>query len=105
MPGLVEEIAYRGICPAILLGLIHRRAPFAGMPWAVIVATSIAFGIWHGLGYSGGAFKFDAMSAAVPLVGSFAGGWVRFKTGSLVVPILGHALANVAFHVVGGLLA
>jgi membrane protease YdiL (CAAX protease family) len=105
MPGLAEEIAYRGIGPAILLGLVHRRAPFAGMPWAVIVATSIAFGVWHGLGYSSGRFNFDAMSAAVPLVGSIAGGWVRFKTGSLVVPILGHGLANVAFHVVGGLLA
>jgi len=103
MPGIAEELVYRGICPAILLGLIHRRAPVSGTPWAVILATSIAFGIWHGLRYSGGDFSFDTMSALVPLVGSMIGGWVRFRTGSLLVPVLGHGIANVAFHVAGGL--
>jgi uncharacterized protein len=29
------------------------------------------------------------------------GGWLRFKTGSLVFPVLAHSLANVAFHVAG----
>jgi membrane protease YdiL (CAAX protease family) len=105
MPGIVEELVYRGICPAILLGLIHRRPPVSGTPWAVILATSITFGIWHGLGYSGGDFRWDTMSAMIPLVGSIAGGWLRFKTGSLLVPVLGHAIANVAFHVAGGLAA
>lgn len=105
MPGLAEELVYRGICPAILLGLIRRRAPVPGTPWAVILATSIVFGIWHGLGYSGGDFTFDTMSALFPFVGSIAGGWLRFKTGSLLVPVLGHGIANVAFHVAGGLAA
>jgi membrane protease YdiL (CAAX protease family) len=105
MPGLAEELVYRGICPAILLGLIYRRAPVQGTPWAVILATSIVFGIWHGLGYSGGDFTWDTMSALFPFVGSIAGGWLRFKTGSLLVPVLGHGVANVAFHVAGGLVA
>jgi uncharacterized protein len=105
MPGIAEELVYRGICPAILLGLIHRRAPGSGTPWAVILATSIVFGIWHGLGYSEGIFTWDTMSALFPLVGSIAGGWVRFRTGSLLVPVLGHSIANVAFHVAGGLVA
>lgn len=103
MPGIAEELVYRGICPAILLGLIHRRAPVAGTPWAVIIATSIVFGIWHGLGYSDGSFTWDTMSALFPMVGSVAGGWVRFRTGSLLVPVLGHGIANVAFHVAGGI--
>jgi uncharacterized protein len=101
--GIAEELVYRGICPAILLGLIHRRAPASGTPWAVILATSVVFGIWHGLGYSGGNFTWDTMSALIPLVGSIPGGWLRFRTGSLLVPVLGHAVANVAFHVAGGL--
>jgi membrane protease YdiL (CAAX protease family) len=103
MPGMAEELVYRGICPAILLGLIYRRPPVSGIPWAVILATSIVFGIWHGLSYSEGNFSFDAMSALFPLVGSIAGGWLRFRTGSLLVPVLGHGIANVAFHVAGGL--
>lgn len=105
MPGLAEELVYRGICPAILLGLIRRRAPVPGIPWAVILATSIVFGIWHGLGYSGGNFTFDTLSASFPFVGSIAGGWLRFRMGSLLVPVLGHGIANVAFHVAGGLAA
>jgi uncharacterized protein len=105
MPGIAEELVYRGICPAILLGLIYRRAPVSGTPWAVILATSIAFGIWHGLGYSDGNFRWDTLSALIPLVGSIAGGWLRFRTGSLLVPVLGHGIANVAFHVAGGLAA
>ncbi|HEX5871589.1 MAG TPA: CPBP family intramembrane glutamic endopeptidase [Longimicrobium sp.] len=105
MPGISEELVYRGICPAILLGLIHRRTPVQGTPWAVILATSIVFGIWHGLRYSGGDFSFDPMSALIPLVGSIPGGWLRFRTGSLLVPVLGHAIANVAFHVAGGIVA
>jgi membrane protease YdiL (CAAX protease family) len=103
MPGLAEELVYRGICPAILLGLVSRRTPISEMPWAVIFATSVAFGVWHGLGYSGGNFQFDIMAALFPFVGSIAGGWLRFKTDSLLVPILGHGVANVAFHVAGGL--
>jgi membrane protease YdiL (CAAX protease family) len=103
MPGIAEELVYRGACPAILLGLIHRRPPVSGTPWAVILATSIVFGIWHGLRYSGGDFSFDPISALIPLVGSIAGGWLRFRTGSLLVPVLGHGIANVAFHVAGGL--
>jgi membrane protease YdiL (CAAX protease family) len=105
MPGLAEELVYRGVCPAILLGLIRQRAPGAGTPWAVILATSVVFGIWHGLGYSGGEFTLDTMSALFPFVGSIAGGWLRFRTGSLLVPVLGHGVANVAFHVAGGLVA
>jgi membrane protease YdiL (CAAX protease family) len=103
MPGIAEELVYRGICPAILLGLIYRRAPVPGTPWAVILATSIVFGIWHGLGYSGGSFTWDTLSALIPFVGSIPAGWLRFKTGSLLVPVLGHGIANVAFHVAGGL--
>jgi membrane protease YdiL (CAAX protease family) len=105
MPSLSEELAYRGIAPAILLGLMHRRGPVIGVPWAVILATSVVFGVWHGLRYSDGSFGFDAMSALFPFVAIIPAAWLRFKTGSLLYPILGHSLANVAFHVAGGLSA
>jgi uncharacterized protein len=103
MPGLAEELAYRGIAPAILLGLVRGQGAVEGMPWAVIVAVSILFGVWHGLSYSDGHFGFAPLSALFPLIGSIPGGWLRFKTGSLIVPVLGHGLANLAFHSVGGL--
>jgi membrane protease YdiL (CAAX protease family) len=101
MPGLSEELVYRGIAPALLLGLVARKGPVEGMPWAVILATAVVFGIWHGLRYSEGEFGFEVTSALFPFIGSIPGGWLRFKTGSLLFPILAHGLANVAFHVAG----
>lgn len=98
MPGIVEEIVYRGIAPAILLGLIRGKEHPQGMPWAVILITAIAFGIWHGLDFSDTGFSFDWMSALFPFIGSIAGGWLRFNSGSLLFPILAHSFANVAFH-------
>lgn len=98
MPGIVEELVYRGIAPALLLGLIRGREPSQGIPWTVVFITAIVFGIWHGLSYSDAAFSFDLMSALFPFIGSIAGGWLRFNSGSLLFPILAHSFANVAFH-------
>ena len=101
MPSLAEEIVIRGITPALLLGLIYRKEPIDGIPWAIVIATALVFGIWHGLKYSNGNFEFDTLSALFPFIGSIPGGWLRFKTKSLLVPMLGHSVANVAFHVAG----
>jgi len=102
MPGLSEELVYRGIVPALLLGLVRRTGPVEGMPWVVILASAALFGVWHGLSYSHAKLGFDVMSALFPFIGSIPGGWLRFKTGSLVFPVLAHGLANVAFHIAGG---
>ena len=98
MPGLAEELAYRGIAPALLLGLIRGKGCSQGIPWAVVLITALAFGIWHGLSYSNSGFSFDLMSALFPFIGSIAGGWLRFSSGSLLFPILAHSFANIAFH-------
>jgi membrane protease YdiL (CAAX protease family) len=98
MPGLAEELVYRGIAPALLLGLVRGKESPQGIPWAVVFITALVFGIWHGLGYSDAGFSFDPMSALFPFIGSIAGGWLRFSSGSLLFPILAHSVANVAFH-------
>lgn len=105
MPGLAEELVYRGIVPAVLLGALWSRALPQSNYWPIIIGTAVAFGLWHSLGYSKGSFRFDAMSGLFPFIGSLAGGWLRFRTGSLLVPVLGHGLANLAFHLAGGLVA
>lgn len=98
MPGLAEETVYRGIAPAILLGLIRGKDQPDGIPWTVVIITSIMFGIWHGIGYSNAGFSFDTMSALFPFIGAIAGGWLRFNSGSLLFPILVHGIANVIFQ-------
>ena len=98
MPGISEEIVYRGVAPAILLGLIRGKDQTEGVPWTVVLITAIMFGVWHGLGYSNAGFSFDTLSALFPFIGSIAGGWLRFNSGSLLFPILVHAVANVVFQ-------
>ena len=98
MPGLAEELVYRGIAPALLLGLIRGKEASQGIPWAVVSITALVFGVWHGLSYSDSGYSFDLMSGLFPFIGSIAGGWLRFNSGSLLFPILAHSFANVAFH-------
>ena len=98
MPGLAEEVAYRGIAPILLLGLIRGKEPPQGTPWAVVCITAIMFGVWHGLSYSGGTFSFDSVHALFTFTGGIAYGWLRFNSGSLLLPILAHSLGNVTFE-------
>lgn len=97
MPGLAEEIAYRGIAPALLLGLIKSRPASNDMPWGTILITGIAFGVWHGIGYSHSHLSFDVMSAIFPLIGGIAYGWLRFNSRSLLLPVIAHGLGNNVF--------
>lgn len=101
MPGLAEELAFRGVAPALLLGLIHGKQPSDAMPWTVVFITAIMFGLWHGFGYSGGSFSFDLMSFGLTGFGGLIACWLRFNSGSLLFPILLHSIANVAFQLTG----
>ncbi len=98
MPALAEELAFRGIAPALLLGLVRGENPAAGIPWAVVFIAAVPFGVVHGLAYAGGQFSFDLPSALWTFSGGVIYGWLRFSTGSLLFPLLAHGLANVAFH-------
>jgi membrane protease YdiL (CAAX protease family) len=98
MPGLAEELAFRGIAPALLLGLVRGKTAAREIPWAVIVIAAIPFGLIHGLGFSDGAYSFAVEPALWTFTGGIAYGWLRFSTGSLLFPLLAHSLANVAFH-------
>ena len=100
MPGIAEELAYRGIAPAILISFVQGKNDSDFMPWSVILLTAFAFGLWHGLGYSDGSFSFDTMSSLFPFIGGILYGWLRFHSGSLMFPILAHGLGNTAFVLV-----
>lgn len=99
MPGLAEELAFRGIAPALLLGLIHGKSPGMETPWVVVCIAAVPFGVIHGLGYSDGAYSFEPVPALWTFSGGIIYGWLRFATGSLLFPLLAHSLTNVAFHI------
>lgn len=98
MPGLAEELAFRGIAPALLLGLVRGQTPPSGIPWIVICIAAIPFGAVHGLSYSDGAFAFDLGQGLWTASGGIIYGWLRFSTGSLLFPLLAHSFTNLAFH-------
>ena len=98
MPGIAEELAYRGIAPAILLGLFRGKKAPGTTPWVVVLVTALAFGAWHGLNYSGGSYSFDLLSASFPFIGGLAYGWLRFHSGSLLLPIAAHGIGNTVFY-------
>lgn len=95
MPGLDEEFFYRGVLLLMLNEAFARPLRILGAPmgWGALI-SSVAFGLAHALGYSDGAFTFDAMTML------FTGGpalllvWVREKTGSLLLPVVMHNFAN-----------
>lgn len=97
MPGLSEELAFRGVAPALLLGLIRDQDPPARTPWIVILIAAIPFGLVHGLSYADGAFAFELGQGLWTASGGIIYGWLRFSTGSLLFPLLAHSLTNVAF--------
>jgi len=86
MPGLVEEVAFRGV----LLAAAERAAPaarqLAGVPVSVGAALlTAAFVGLHGFGIG--------MLVSV-LPGALLYLWLRLKTGSVIVPIVAHNLWN-----------
>jgi membrane protease YdiL (CAAX protease family) len=86
VPGLVEEVAFRGV----LLAAAERAAPtartLAGVPVSIGAALlTAAFVGLHGFGLG--------MLVSV-LPGALLYLWLRLKTGSVLVPIVAHNLWN-----------
>ncbi len=86
MPGLVEEVAFRGV----LLAAADRAAPATRLVFGVplgfgALALTLAFVALHGLGI--GTFVSVLPAALLYL-------WLRLKTGSVLVPIVAHNLWN-----------
>jgi membrane protease YdiL (CAAX protease family) len=95
---LFEELAFRGILPAIALKIKNQRR-FA------IIVSSLAFGFWHVYsatkigGYTALGFLVPAtlVIAGVFLVTSIAGYLfceLRWRSGSLIAPIAVHWFIN-----------
>lgn len=99
MPGIEEELFYRGV----LLLALHQaldsgtgKPRFAGLGLGGLLSC-VAFGLGHALFYRDGAVSFDAMAFALTGGPALLLVWFRVRTGSLVLPVLAHNVANGAF--------
>jgi membrane protease YdiL (CAAX protease family) len=91
MPGLEEEIFFRGVLLVAMNEAFasRRRVMGAELGWGAVL-TPILFGAGHGVSYSDG----NVALALGPVLWTFVLGlllvWVRERTGSLLAPILCH---------------
>jgi membrane protease YdiL (CAAX protease family) len=95
MPGLDEELFFTGVFLFAMNEAFKSRVNVFGAPigyGALLVA--VLFGLVHAMDYDAGKFSFEAMTFASVVWGSPILLWMRARTGSLLLPILAHNIAN-----------
>jgi hypothetical protein len=99
MPGLNEELIYRGY----LLGILDRLMPgklrifTAPIGWGVIV-ISFLFGLLHGFWLDHSlAIRLETVALRNATFSGFAFAWLRERTGSLVLPVIAHGVQDLLF--------
>ncbi|HNP35977.1 MAG TPA: CPBP family intramembrane metalloprotease [Woeseiaceae bacterium] len=101
MPSLDEELFYRGVLLLMMNEAFTRKATILGAPIGYGgLLTSLLFGLAHGFGYAEGSFQFDLMTFALTGIPSLILLWLRERTGSLLLPMLGHSASNGLFTVI-----
>jgi membrane protease YdiL (CAAX protease family) len=95
MPGLEEELFYRGLLLFALDRAFAGRWRFLGVDWGWgAVLSCMLFGLIHAFGYADGGFAFDSLYMALTALPSFIAVWLRLRTGSLLLPVLIHNFGN-----------
>jgi len=90
LPGLVEEVAFRGVLLALLdRAFLARRVLFgAPMGWGGAVVTLVFLAL-HG-------WSVNVLLGVLPAALLYL--WLRARTGSLAVPIVVHNLWNLSVY-------
>lgn len=95
MPGLEEELFYRGLLLLALDRAFTGKKRFLGVDWGWGAFLScVLFGLTHAFGFSHGNYSFDAITMALTAIPAFLAVWIRLRTGSLLLPVLLHNFGN-----------
>lgn len=95
MPGMEEELFYRGLLLFALNEAFRRRCKFLGIDWGWgALLSSVLFGLAHGFSFSSGAFAFDPIIFGLTAIPSLLGVWLRERSGSLLLPVIVHNAGN-----------
>lgn len=98
MPGLDEELYFRGLLLLILsLSICSAGANILGasISWAGML-TTLLFGLGHSLFWQDAAVGFSSAAFIYTFILGFGLLWIRQRTGSILIPILAHNLINVS---------
>lgn len=95
MPGIEEEIFYRGVLLYALDRAFVGRWRWLGVEWGwSALITSALFGLAHAFSYGADGFAIDPMTMALTALPSLLAVWLRLRTGSLLLPVLMHNFGN-----------
>lgn len=95
MPGIDEEIAYRGIMLGLLMKTLKSNFQITFFHPAILV-TGILFGLGHGLSITSSyelVFRFSPFLRTT--MTGMVWGWLTVKSGSIVLALISHNLGNV----------
>jgi len=99
LPGLDEELAFRGIMLGLLVTALSNRLEIGrlNLGHPAMWVTAVLFGFVHGLRF-GGALYMDwfhfGMTAVIDLILA----WMTLKSRSILMPIVAHNLYNFSLH-------
>lgn len=103
MPGLDEELAYRGIMLGMLTQVLKKDIRFfgVGLGSPAIWITSILFGLVHSLFFSSTyEIQFYFGSFCNSLIYGLIWAWLTFKSGSILMALISHNLANTTLNLI-----
>lgn len=101
MPGLEEEVFYRGVLLVALGRAFAGRVRVLGVDWGLgAILSCVLFGLAHAFGFSDGEFSFDPLTMGLTAVPSLIALWLALKTRSLVLPVLLHNFGNAVMIVI-----
>jgi membrane protease YdiL (CAAX protease family) len=93
IPGIDEEIFFRGIFLGLLMCSIKKKIIIFDNPSLLI--TALLFGLVHGFSLGRDfSIKFYAINFLMTCTGGYIFGWIAIKTKSIFIPIVVHNLAN-----------
>ena len=95
LPGEEEEPFYRGIVLLALDRAFTGRVRLLGVDWGWgALFSCMLFGLAHAVGYGDGGFSFDPMVFALTAIPSLVAVRLRYRTGSVLVPVVLHNFGN-----------
>lgn len=103
MPGLEEELLFRGILWALIDRALRRRTVLWGaqVGWGLVI-TTLVFGLAHGVVVDEHLGLSFAPSLVVATgVFGFVAGWVRARAASIWPAVVLHGAVNVSGVVLG----
>lgn len=99
MPGLNEELIYRGYLLGVLDRLMLAKFRLFSTPigWGVII-TSLLFGLLHGFWLDNTlVFHVEIIAFRNATFSDLIFAWLRERTGSLLMPVIAHGVEDVLF--------